>query len=281
MSKNYYSIYLIFITLNTCIGQNLVLNSSFEEYHTQPYLYSVLDSFFCYDWYNPLESTPDFYTTEALVGEFRLPYNAFGKISPYDGKSCVGLILLNWQGYMEHLGGILMKKLEKGKTYIIKLQIKSAGNGSRFFAKHIGIKFSNEKYIFNKATWGFYDGVFKTNKIRADFSYNEFITDTAWQLIEGEYIAEGGEQYFTIGTFYNEGWDLTNKIQHYMKINLKPKKREKFWCKNQDILLVNSNYSPNNFLTDESYYFIDNVSVELKKIPAFPSKSLKENPRNN
>lgn len=246
-------------------SQNLVLNAGFEEYHTEPYLYTKLDSFFCYDWYNSLESTPDFFTTEATIGEFRLPYNSFGKVLPYSGESCIGLCLINWQGYMEHLSGTFKEKLDKGKKYIIKFYIKSGGDGSRFFAKHIGIKFSNEKYIFDRTLWGFYESVFKRNKIIADFSYNEFITDTAWQLIEGEYIAKGGEEYFTIGTFYNEDWDLIKKIERYMKINLKPKKRERFWCKNQDMLLVNANYITNKLFDNGSYYFIDNVSVELKE----------------
>lgn len=262
--NNCINIFFLLLLFKMGYSQNLVLNPSFEEYYTLPYMYTTLDSFFCTNWYNPVESTPDFFTPEAMIGEFGVPYNAFGKHLPFEGKCYIGMILMESNGYVEHISGTLSEKLEKGKKYNVKFYVKSAGPSSRFYAKNIGIKFSNVKYVLPSHDWGFYKSMFKNKKIKADFSYNEFLTDTTWQKIEGEYIANGEEEYFTIGIFYNAEWNLEDRIDKYMKVYSKPKKKEKFLCRNQDVLLLNPNYKENeNFDTESAYYFIDKISVEL------------------
>lgn len=248
--------------MKVSFAQNLVLNPSFENYHSLPYMYTKLDSFFCNGWFNPNESTPDFFTPEAMLGEFGVPYNAFGKHLPFDGKCYIGMGLLKWDGAMEFISGTLIEKLERGNKYKLIFYIKSAGNSSRFFAKNVGVKFSQKRYVIPGIP--VYQDLFLYNTVKADFSHNEFLTDTTWQKIEGEYVAKGDEQYFTIGIFHAHEWNLESRIDKYFNVYRKPKKKEKFLCKNQDVLLLNPTYKHNeNFNIEDAYYFIDNISVEL------------------
>ena len=57
---------------------------------------------------------------------------------------------------------------------------------------------------------------------------------------------------------------MEKKISEFIHLKQNSRKKTKFYKDNQNILLINPNYIPNDEIGDNnSYYFIDDVSVEL------------------
>lgn len=200
------------------IGQNLVPNPSFEDYNTCPIgpscvEYSPTYSSFNYvkDWVKPVQFTdPDYMNTcAALSSGVQVPEVMFGHQWPRTGNAYAGIIA--WQGvykngnliddYREYLQCKLLQPMIAGRTYCVSFYVsptiaqKIAYN--YVWLDEIGMNFSNTQ-------------VSKPAGHNLSLPYSvqnapgNFLTDSAnWIRISTTYLAQGGEQWLTLGCFNN------------------------------------------------------------------------------
>ncbi len=258
-------ILLIVLSYNINLySQNLVLNPSFEDYWYLPQQ-ARKDTFFCKNWHIPHLGFIEYHHKLSKIKPYSIPENTLGKHPSKSGDAYIGLIPLTWGGSMAHITGKLKEPLKKGHKYKVSFYVRYAGNYCYFYISTLGAYFSENYFSLNSMDVPFYKEII-TPEIKAHVKNDEsnyLSNDTSWVEISGYYISKGGEKYITIGMFYEEKVDLA-KINQYIKISNNFRKREKFYKKNQDILVINPNYVPNKkFYQDSPYYFIDDICVEL------------------
>jgi len=271
-------IYLIFESL-FIFSQNLVLNPSFEDYWYLPQFYSKKDTFFCKNWYSYDNIASDYYNKASKDTLFSVPHNESGYHPARTGDAYVGIIPLNWGGYMEYVTGTLSESLIGGRTYKVSFYVQCSGKTSYFYLACLGTLLSKTQNIYRCKASPFYndlitytDNAKKNNatKIKAQIKNCDtcFITsDSSWTQISGQYKAQGGEKYITIGVFYEEKYDM--KIYEPLRnVGVSEKKKKKIFTKYQEIFKLNPNFvqsKVSDLFKECPYYFIDDVSVEEVK----------------
>ncbi len=190
-----------------CFSQNLVLNGDFEDYSLCPDNYSYpnvipYEITKCTNWSAPTRGTSDYFnacnnlTFSKIVG---VPQNNLGFQNAYNGNAYVGAILYEFYAdsiWWEYVQGEFKQPLEKNKLYQFSLSI-SLAEVSDLMIKEIGVYFSNNRVTNTTA-----NNLNVQPQIK--FRDTDFFSDTInWVKLEGKFIANGGEQYLTIGNFLN------------------------------------------------------------------------------
>ncbi len=177
-------------------AQNLVPNGSFEQ------VYKPLKSKYsgnieqALPWFPAGIGSPDL----ILQGNF-----SYGFKEAYSGNNYAGIILYDADNkdFREYLSIKLNNKLENNKKYTIKLKV-AAANKSFYYTDELGIAFNSDSLI--RKDWNTISIVpnLKSEKFKA-------INDTiGWRNLEWEYLANGTEQFLTIGNFRN---DINTNLQ--------------------------------------------------------------------
>jgi len=235
-------IYYFVVTYMLVAQENLVFNGGFEENCICPNNFYI-DTFACEGWWSPNDATPDYYH-KCMDNQ---PYSYSDHITyyePHSSNGYVGLALIGVKYFwMEHIQSQLLKPLEAGKRYKVSFWVQLAYKYSDYATYNIGLYFSKDPDIvgkkYNLSSYLRY----MTPELRAHIKNTDgnFITDTNWVEISGIYTAQGGEQYITIGMF----WDDTPEI-------VKALKR----CKNHNNVFnrkLLSNSIKNNLLIENKY----------------------------
>jgi len=186
---------------NFGFAQNLVPNPSFEVYDTCPI---GISSFGDYQieralgWSAPTTATSDYMNScSSIVGGANVPNTVFGYQFAFDGNGMLGILMELDSGetsYFEYVQAKLNQPLTQGYSYKFSFNVNLV-NGSDFAVEKIGAWFT--------------PNAVSSNNFRPLFSVNPqienttgFLTDTiGWTKIEGEFIANGGEEYITIGYY--------------------------------------------------------------------------------
>ncbi len=191
---------MLLLISNLGVAQNLVPNPSFEIYDTCPTAISNLGDYQierALGWYAPTWATSDYFNSCAAVGGVNVPNSVFGYQSAFDGVGMLGMMLLLDSGeisYFEYIQAKLTKPLIQGYSYKFNFNVNLA-NGSDFAVKKIGAWFTTNAVTSNNG-----QPIFSNNPQIENTS--GFITDTLdWKKIEGKFIADGGEEYITIGYY--------------------------------------------------------------------------------
>jgi len=197
----YKTLYILFLLLIISIGgsnaQNLVYNGDFEIFDTCPANYSSpgnLEIEHCLGWTAPTMGTSDYFNA-CNSTTVSVPNNYFGYQQPYSGDGYAGFFPF-WDflpcEYREYIQTKLTQPLKAGIKYRMAFYVSLS---------------------FPQAAVEKIGGLFTTNKIsRVDdcpifaspqvVNQNGFLTDSlGWMKIEGEFIADGGEEFLTIGYF--------------------------------------------------------------------------------
>jgi len=212
---------LLLIVLMLTVGNllcqnssNLVPNFDFEELNKCPQTKKTWKTIV--DWYSPKDNFDVFNSCNKIGGSF--PENDFGYQEPFSGNGYVGLKFYNVFEFSNsnYIQVKLKKILKSGVKYKVSFHV-SLAEKSGYSIDGIGCLISKEEKIVrrNPQVYNLYGNV-----------VNE--TDS-WTKIDGEFIADGGEKYLSIGNFYT-----TDKVTQF---------------------IINENSS-------ESYYYIDKVSLE-------------------
>lgn len=193
---------VIFINLDLA-AQNLVLNSSFEDTTTCPITSPPLSYLRPINWFRPTGGSSDFFNsaTNCPWGG-GVPNNPFGFQFPKSGMSMCGFAvyasppLLNQR---EYVSGTLDDTLMHGHEYCISFYV-SAANNHKYQTDDIGAYFSNDTsftdYTMNNVL---------TLIPQVENTQGNILSDTlGWMQVSGNFIAQGGERFITIGNFKND-----------------------------------------------------------------------------
>lgn len=210
-------------------AQNLVPNPDFEQYTNCP------PDFSCFDlaapWTDP-GSTPDYFHSCALNWWVSTPTNLFGGQIPHSGDAYAGLYayvdstMQGWQ-YREYIVVPLTDTLQNGLCYELSMYVSLAGHVSKVAMADMGVYFSDSA---SQQT------VMNPMPFVPQLDHlGGMLSDTTnWTFVSGVYEAHGGEAYLAIGNFHDDA-SMTSMI-------------------------IDSSDG-----VRKSYYFIDDVSLELVK----------------
>ena len=181
-------------------SQNLVLNSSFEEHFRCPNNFTANSrEFVLPGWRSANAGTPDYYH-QCSWGDCDVPFNWAGESNAHSGVGYVGIYVWNRpsskpRSYREYVQGELKEPLKKDKHYRIEFYFKLASY-SVYTADRIGLLLTDSAFtspgdqVINH---------FPTLSLIR----NEPITASGWDMASMEYLAKGGEQFVTIGNFFD------------------------------------------------------------------------------
>jgi len=232
------SLFVFYRFINICLllwlqllglGQvNLVPNPGFDEWDNCPMNDGNVGGF-TKDWYIAKDS-PDYYNA-CNTSIFGTPYNGSGYQIPRSGTAYMGAAMYSAFNTifvpMEMFQVKLKQKLVGGKKYCVTFYV-TPSNESGYFTNCLEVFFS--------ATTEFYPNVIVDGSVIPQINTSgNIIGDTAaWTEINGSFIANGGEEYMTLGCF--------NTIYHIDTIK-------------------NTPASPTSTWESNAYYYFDDVSV--------------------
>jgi len=184
-----------FISINTS-AQNMVPNPGFETISSCPTTDGQIN--YAIPWSDPGATSSDLFQTCASFNGsgMGIPANNNGFQQPHTGHGYAGLFtyfnltaITNLREYMQVM---LNGTLTAGTTYYVSYYI-SRSNSSDYATKGPGIKFTSTSIVPANPTNG---------SITPEVNSTTAVTDTAgWTLVQGSFVAAGGEHYITIGNF--------------------------------------------------------------------------------
>lgn len=225
-------------------AQSLLRDGSFEEKSYCPSAYNTTELRTFRQWHQATKGTPDHFE-ECSSGSSGAPDNVAGSQMPLDGTGYSGVITYTStkRDYREYLQAKLDRKLAGGEMVCVEFWL-SCGDFSLFVTDAFGVHFS--KSPLKHSTFAPLEVKPQISNPRLHLIDN--VTD--WVKISDTFIAEGGEEYITLGNFLTddritrlkrttvEGAKETSKW-HYVyidQITVRPvKKREECSCVNDKI----------------------------------------------
>ncbi len=191
---------------------NLVFNGSFEEYRYCPKRVDAVGILVNVDgWYQPTKGSADYFNT-CGSRDCGVPTNKLGEQIPHDGEGYCG-IYCSKNDYREYLQTRLRRRLREGDsiklTFYVSLSEQSTGAVST-----LGALFTNEdihdtvrSILLHKEYEMLSEDISQviatTYVPQIANPMNQPLADTRnWQRVTGTFVAEGGEQYVTIGNFF-------------------------------------------------------------------------------
>ncbi len=207
------TLFILFILIsNFGLGQNLIPNPSFEIYDTCPNQFSTnFDKQIehCIGWTFPTQyGTSDYFNSCASTSnpwtKVNVPDAFMGYQNAYDGNGYCGFFgyAVDGDGIFgtEYIQARLLTPLNSGKTYNVVFYV-SLANYSEYAITEIGAYFSVTAISKNvPKPFSFIPQIVSQTGV--------YLSDTLnWMKIEGNFIAQGNEEYITIGNF-NDSLDI-------------------------------------------------------------------------
>ena len=223
-------LFIFSIILTYSQSTNLVENGSFEVIKGKVKGLGCIEA--SDEWKNVTTSKADLFVKENKNLFVLTSGNTYGKEDPKEGDNYVGLVVYSPKDKIarNYITSPLAQPMLKGKKYCISMYI-SLAEGSKFATNQLGINF-NKKQLKQDDNKNLID---KTSILHAQL---KIVSATyGWEKICGNYIAEGGEEFITIGNF-----TATDKTKTEKAIKIKDYK---------------------GVLSDFAYYFVDDISVVM------------------
>lgn len=181
-------------------AQNLVPNGGFEEPSScigTPWSYSL---HLATPWFSPNTATPDLYTTEDASGCGTLmlendPNNPGYYREPYEGQRFAGFYVYKSGDTLKDYCSVpLTTALVARHTYRVRARYQ-AHTYFRYAIDQLGALFTDAPIGIEG--WGMIH--MEPQVIFFGSPYLDMVND--WALLEGEFLAQGGEGFLTIGSF--------------------------------------------------------------------------------
>ncbi len=231
MIKPVLHIILIFYFHFVAAQENLVANGSFEEFYSCP---SGLADFTVSDWIPATGGSSDYFNT-CNFSDVSIPTNIVGYQYAHSGNGYCGIVSgfeNTNENQREYIQTQLLSELIAGKEYVFS-GFFSLADSSRYCLKNLGIAFSST------AIGGAFGTPISFLPVQI-FPQNTALCDTsAWVEVKVNYVAQGGENYLTIGLFFD---DNSSQIE-----------------------LINP------LKVDFAYYYIDDISVKEMSFDIIPN----------
>jgi outer membrane protein OmpA-like peptidoglycan-associated protein len=177
------------VTSPFSIGQNLIPNAGFEYLYRCPNKANQITK--AIGWNNPTEGAPDYYNT-CNQKSYSVPNNRYGEKPSYQGNAYVAILGRKYS--REYIQIRLESPLIKGQKYYSSVHI-SASEAYQYVSSDIGMLFTKEKITRSDYLR------FKNYQPQIENDPDSIFTDYEWHEVKGSFIAKGGEQYLTIGSF--------------------------------------------------------------------------------
>lgn len=178
-------------------AQNLVPNPDFETMSLCPFGIGLGGDLPCYPWQNGNGGTCDYMNSCTSVWFVDVPDNLFGHQYAHSGEAYCGLFVkavTNGLDYREYLRAPLTQTLVAGHAYQVQFYISRADLFCG--ASRMGAYFSSGTPP--------YMGYLPINVVpQVDVNMGLLNDTIGWTLIEGCFVAQGGENYITIGNFHD------------------------------------------------------------------------------
>lgn len=218
------------------VTNEYIINPSFELYDTCPNGISALGDYqinYCIGWTTPTFATSDYFNSCNISGIVDVPLNQLGWQFAYDGDGYLGFGLGDNSTWYEYIQSKLVKKLSTNTKYKFSMRISRADEMGSISHQNIGAHFSQNN-MQNYTTTAPY------NLTPIVLNSTGFITDTLnWVLVSGEFTAQGGEEYLTIGWF---GDDYMNDFTVSQNIYI-------------------DSITNDTFYIAQSYYYVDSLKL--------------------
>jgi outer membrane protein OmpA-like peptidoglycan-associated protein len=212
-------------------AENLVPNGSFEQISGKLRRLGGIEA--AEGWVSPTGVTADLFAASAKAPDIQTPENFYGKEEPKDGDNYAGIVVYSYGDKMprSYVTAKLTTPMKKGMRYKVSFYA-SLAELSKYSTNKIGAHISKKPVATKEKVPALID---ETHILHPDEAI--FNAMYGWELVCGEYIAEGGERYITIGNF-------TPNDQVKNERNKKPRE-----IKGNQIVAA--------------FYYIDDVSVTL------------------
>lgn len=195
-------------------GENLVPNPGFEQMYSCPYSVAQLDR--AVNWYSAMvkgsistelfSSCVDTSANGGNPGVFDFPCSWFGCQNPKTGENYAGLGIISdsYSSALEFISSPLTQQLLGGEKYCIKMFVAHAST-SKGISDGLNILFHRDSLlvpfdILSISIQGKQDSLLSTIASQK-LTINQNSDTVSWFEIQSEYIAIGGEKYFSIGNF--------------------------------------------------------------------------------
>jgi gliding motility-associated-like protein len=172
-----------------------VPNGSFEEYYNCPNAGGISE---LKEWYSPTLGSPDYYNVCATNSQLGVPQNGRGYQIPKTGDAYTGFYARANQNEREYLQIELIKPLESGKKYLVHFYL-SLSDIDEISIWSVGMYFSN--LPISSSTFTIFTPSLTPQILNEE---SNFLNWDNWTEVKGEYTAQGGEKFITIGNFYTE-----------------------------------------------------------------------------
>jgi len=196
---------LVLLCLTCQAQQNLVANSSFEDYTSCP---SGTGQIYLADGWKNVRGSVDFFNICGSTN-FGIPNNYGGHQEPVDGRGYGGLATWasEFSNGREYLGTQLPEPLVPELKYVVSIKLNLADT-VQFAVRNFGLVFTQEQPV---------NDLNLLLGLQSQVSYTEasFLDDSAgWMNVEGSFIASGGEQFLTLGNFEADADTDTLRVRH-------------------------------------------------------------------
>lgn len=174
--------------------EELIQNSSFEEKAYCPVNFNQQSLNQIKSWWQAGRGTPDYFNV--CSEKAGVPSNTFGEQEARDGEAYAGLVTYSAgkKNYREYLQSKLKRPLQSGEKICVEYFV-STGDKSRYVTDGIGLHFSKGK-IKGKG-----DKLVDARPQIRNLNLNLLDGFGTWVKISDMFIAQGGEQYITMGNF--------------------------------------------------------------------------------
>jgi outer membrane protein OmpA-like peptidoglycan-associated protein len=212
------------------LGQNLVLNPSFEVLVTCP---DDLQQFSANvkHWTAPSRGSTDIFAQCTEFIDIKAGNNYQGSQLPKDGSNYAGCYFYGFEDYREYIQGTLSDSLQIGSKYKIRLWVSLADKSDMAIADIQMLFIDKTIETYTSRTISLNTSSYRTVKKQLITFTDQIITHKEdWVLLEQEFMANKKTSHFIIGNF--------NSNRHTKK------KNQKFFTR-----------------VRKAYYYIDDVSV--------------------
>lgn len=177
---------------------NMVSNGSFEDLTKKVKTAGSIEQ--ATGWESPTEAKADLYHTYSKSEDFNTPKNMYGDCDPLDGEGYAGILIYADKnaGGRQYLQARLKSDMQEGKAYCVKINVMLAWM-SKYASNNISVYVSKKPVDFENI---------EENPVAPQVKHTQnkiFEDQFEWQAICQTYVAEGGEQFITIGNFDQMG----------------------------------------------------------------------------
>ncbi|MBL4652589.1 MAG: hypothetical protein JKY53_06950 [Flavobacteriales bacterium] len=226
----------LFISVTSIAQKNLVPNGGFDAPGKKIKAGGQIE--LAEGWESPHDLKADLFSTAAKSDAYSAPDNVYGRETPELGENYAGIMIWSYKNTKPrtYLQTQLSSPLEAGRVYCVKFWY-SMADLAKYSCNNIGLHLSKEKLTST---------VIDKNEIKPQIMHSQNAQlgqQYVFEAVCRTFIAEGGEQFITIGNFVDPTTTKAVKV-----------KRPSGFSKPQQTV---------------GYYYFDDISV-------IPTDSLRE-----